>query len=135
MSWREASREAGVPHYQSLQTHMHKHYTAAVIEAAADELDALIADAAVELRTQMQSAPAEVKPLYAAAIVNLKGLKSTKPSQAHLIQSLKTIQEMTGMRNEQRMLLTFMDQMFPKAVSTVPERPMLVENLADLEVD
>lgn len=131
MSWREAERQGGYPR-QSLLNHMEKHYVNAVVREAEDEMDGLILDAVAELRASMKMAPTEVKPLYAAAIVNLRGLQDTKPSQQHLITALKTIQEMTGMRQEQRMMLSFIDAMeFAKPAVSVPARPMLVENLAD----
>lgn len=117
ISWREAARRAGMAHIP-LKNHMEKHYVDGVVAAADDQLDALIAQSIMELAQNMAVAPAEVKPLYAAAIVNLRGLKDTKPSQQHLIQSLKTIQEMTGMRQEQRLMLTFAEAMFKEVAST-----------------
>lgn len=125
ISWREAGRRAGIAHVP-LKNHMEKHYVDAVVAKADDELDSLIAVAILELAQNMLHAPAEVKPLYAAAIVNLRGLKETKPSQAHLISSLKTIQEMTGMRQEQRLMLTFAEAMFnkPNALVSTPARAL-----------
>lgn len=110
---------------------MEKHYVEAIVRGAEEELDALIAEAVVDLHDAMRMAPPEVKPLYAAAIVNLRGLKDTKPSQQHLIQSLKTIQEMTGMRQEQRMMLTFAEAMFQKKLPTPLKA---IENIADADV-
>jgi hypothetical protein len=132
ISWREAARDSGLARYQSLQNHMDKHYVDNVAREAESEFDTLVIEGVAELRQAMRTAPAEVKPLYAVAIMNLKGLAETKPSQQHLIQSLKTIQEMTGMRQEQRLMLTFIDSMFakPPAVSE-PARPILVQNLSE----
>lgn len=118
ISWAEAARLAGFTRQQALQNHMEKHYVTAVVEEAKDELDGLIAEAVVDLQQAMRLAPPEVKPLYAAAIVNLRGLAQTKPSQQHLIQALKTIQEMTGMRQEQRMMLVYAEQMFGELLPT-----------------
>ena len=59
-----------------------------------------------------------MKPLFAVAIRNLRGLGDTKPSQQHLIQALKTIQEMTGMKQEQRMMLQFAEAMFGEVAMT-----------------
>lgn len=121
ISWRAAERacaEYGISR-QSLQNHMEQHYTAAIARANDTELlavesefDASVASSVADLFDSMRMAPPEVKPLYAAAIRNLQGLRDTKPSQQHLIMALKTIQEMTGMKQEQRMLLQFAEQMF-----------------------
>lgn len=131
ISWREAAREVGWTRHQALQTHMNNHYVAGAVKEATDELDVLIVEAVGDLREAMRMAPAEVKPLYAAAIVNLQGLKNTKPSQQHLIQALKTIQEMTGMRQEQRMMLAYAEQMFGEVV---PPSLKAIEAIADAEI-
>jgi len=60
-----------------------------------------------------------VKPLYATAIRNLRGLMETKPSQQHLIAALKGIHEITGMRMEQQMMLAFGQKMFGAPQETV----------------
>lgn len=137
ISWREAGRQADMAH-MTLKNHMEKHYVAAVIQEAEDDLDNLIALAVLELKQNMAYAPAEVKPLYAAAIVNLRGLKDTKPSQQHLIQALKTIQELTGMRQEQRLMLTFAEAMF-KSVESTPvkaiQAPITVAEILAEEVN
>lgn len=116
MSWRAVAKEAGLSHHQSLQNHMQKHYVAPVapqVQAlTAPDTNDLMADSIQELKEQMRIAPPEVKPLYAVAIKNLAGLNETKPSQQHLIQALKSIHEITGMRMEQRMMLQFAEQMF-----------------------
>ena len=132
ISWREAGRLIGWTRHQALQTHMNNHYVAGVVQDAVDELDSMIAEAVADLSVAMRMAPAEVKPLYAAAIVNLKGLKSTKPSQQHLIQALKTIQEMTGMRQEQRMMLAYAEEMF--GTKKLPTPLKAIENIQDAEV-
>lgn len=136
ISWREAGRRAGMAH-MPLKNHMEKHYVDAVVAEADELLDGLIATAIRELAENMAIAPAEVKPLYAAAIVNLRGLKDTKPSQQHLIQSLKTIQEMTGMKQEQRLMLTFAEHMgfgasIPvKAIDAISDAVLVGEVIED----
>jgi hypothetical protein len=91
-----------------IKTHMEKHRLLA--HEQAEELgwgDFDFEEAIQDLVYASQMAPAEVRPLYAVAIANLRGLKDTKPSQDNLIKALKTIQEMTGMRQEQRLMLEF----------------------------
>lgn len=132
ISWRAAEREAqpyGISR-QSLKNHMETHYAKAIersldteLLAVESEFDASVNLAVADLFDAMRMAPPEVKPLYMAAIRNLQGLKDTKPSQQHLIMALKTIQEMTGMKQEQRMLLQFAEQMFGEVAA--PQRPVL----------
>ncbi len=125
LSWRAAAREAGMEdRYASLKTHMESHFVEAQVREVEDEMEVAIKDAVQDLYRQMRSAPAEVKPLYAAAIRNLQGLRDTKPSQQHLIAALKTIQEMTGMRQEQRLMLHFAEAMFGVGA---PEEPLAIE--------
>ena len=73
------------------------------------ERQLLIEEARKGLIESFALAPPDVKPLFLVAIQNLDGLRSMKPSAAELTRALKTIQEMTGMKNEQRMLLQFAD--------------------------
>lgn len=116
ISWREAARRADFTHHAGFKNHMVEHYVdrqvRAAEEEAADETDRLINQTVIELRDAMRIAPIDVKALYAAAIHNLLGLKQTKPSQQHLIMALRSIQEMTGMKNEQRLLLQFAEHMY-----------------------
>lgn len=134
ISWRLATRnldDAGFSILRSsLQNHMENHYTANEIRVVEEEFDAAIREGVADLFAAMRHAPPEVKPLYAAAIRNLQGLRDTKPSQQHLIMSLKTIQEMTGMKQEQRMLLQFAEQMFGE-IAPAPEASALA-NVIDV---
>lgn len=110
ISWREAARRASEVFPiagQSLKTHMERHYVDNVTERVIGEQTAKVEATVEELERQMFAAPAELKPLYAVAIHNLRGLMDTKPSQQHLIQALKSIHEITGMRIEQRLLLDY----------------------------
>lgn len=131
LSWRKAAIELGVRD-TGLKNHMLKHVVApAVAEATAeaqDHIDDLIAEARAELEQQFFIAPPDVKPLILVAIHNLEGLRYTKPSQQHLIAALKTVQEMTGMKNEQRMLLGFAKAMFgaKPTVVTIESKPQRV---------
>lgn len=128
ISWRAAERElAALGHVvarASLQNHMETHYFDKEVREVESEFDAAIAEGVADLFQAMRFAPPEVKPLYAAAIRNLQGLKDTKPSQQHLIMALKTIQEMTGMKQEQRMLLQFAEQMFHE-IAARPEASVI----------
>ena len=115
ISWREAARQANLTHGQGLKNHMENHYQLPAEKVFDDLNDALVVELAateVELLEKLRMSPAEVKPLYATAIRNLRGLMDTKPSQQHLIASLKGIHEITGMRMEQQMLLAFGQRMF-----------------------
>lgn len=120
-SWREAERRLaarGTPFTRrSLVTHMQKHVAAAEEKLVDDEFDRQIEMAVEDLFRAMRHAPAEVKPMYLAAIRNARGLKDTKPSQQHLIMALKSIQEMTGMKQEQRMMLVFAEAMFKEVAA------------------
>lgn len=109
ISWEEAKRRLDLPNPKGLQNHMAKHYVAPPSEAdvALEEFPQLIADSIKELTEQMAFAPPEVKPFYAIAIKNLSGLDQTKPSQQNLIYALKGIHEVTGMKQEQRLMLEF----------------------------
>jgi ribosome-binding factor A len=109
-SWRNAAIEAGVKYPNSLKAHMERHFVAHVERVAEendDEYAVLIAESVRDLQTQMSIAPVDIKPLYAVAIANLKGLENTKPSQQHLIAALKAIHEITGMKAEQQLLLQY----------------------------
>ena len=107
--WTEVAKRLNLPHPKGVQNHMARHYVAppTEVEEAMTEFDGLLADSIEEMIQQMRLAPPEVKPLYAVAIQNLKGIGETKPSQQHLINALKGIHEVTGMRMEQRLLLDF----------------------------
>lgn len=107
-SWRDAARAAGLSHAQGLKNHMERHYEEKDLDAELQEaLDPLVTEAIEELTAQMRVAPAEVKPFYLVAIANLKKLHETKPSQQHLLNALKGIHEVTGMKMEQRLMLEF----------------------------
>lgn len=128
-SWAGAAREGGLKHGQALKHHMELHYVDAVervVEGIREENDLLIADAVKDLQAQMAVAPADVAPLYAVAIHNLRGLQDTKPSQQALTNALKAIHEIQGMKTEQRMLLEFSKHYEPNAIDVTPE-PRAIE--------
>lgn len=133
LSWTKAAAQAGVTR-GALRNHMTEHVVAPAIAeaqaAAESEMEQLIGQAKQGLLDQFYIAPDDVKPLILVAIHNLEQLPSTKPTQEQLIRSLKTIQEMTGMKNEQRMLLGFAKAMFgPTPVaSTSRVLPELAES-------
>jgi hypothetical protein len=127
ISWREGAKRAGLKYHQPLTNHMQKHYTdpnAAVSNALDEDLLVEVENAARELLEQMRLAPPEVKPLYAAAIKNLRELGNTKPSQQHLIQSLKAVHEITGMQMEQQVMLAFARHHFGGAIGPVTHDPV-----------
>jgi hypothetical protein len=134
ISWREAGRRADCLG-RSLQTHMEKHYIAAALAEHQDEMDRLIAEAKAGLLEQFAIAPPDVKPLVLVALQNLEGLRAMKPSQEHLIKALKTIQEMTGMKNEQRLMLGFAEAMFGRKAIPVASTSKKVGALPQGESD
>jgi hypothetical protein len=134
ISWREAARLGNLTHAQGLKNHMERHFVTETDKVHAHMDDVLgmeLAKTEQELIEKMRLSPAEVKPLYATAIRNLRGLLETKPSQQHLIAALKGIHEITGMRMEQQMMLAFGAKMFGElegpekvAVEVVPRREL-----------
>jgi len=95
--------------HESLKNHMEKHVVAVAAAEADSAAQELMRDyierSREELLEQFEVVPADIKPLILVAVQNLDGLLLTKPSMETLIKALKTIQEMTGMKQEQRMLL------------------------------
>lgn len=135
VSWNAAAKAIGV-YPQTLKTHMMKHLVLPSLKEADEEknthLRALIEVAKGELEAQFYVSPSDVKPLILAAIHNLDGLLTTKPSQEVLLRALKTAQEMTGMKTEQRLMLDFADAMFgqkpvPRAVPSTTEKVLEIE--------
>lgn len=133
ISWREAVRRLGLGHHAPLQNHMRQHYVVARQAEVEDDFDKLVKEATADLMTQFSLAPPEVKPLILAAIHNIRELRDTKPSQQHLIMALKTIQEMTGMKQEQRMMLLFAEKMFGEVASTEDLPQLSDPNIIDLD--
>lgn len=134
ISWREAARRGDLTHAQGLKNHMERHFVSETDKVHAhldDVLGVELAQTETELIEKLRLAPAEVKPLYATAIRNLRGLLETKPSQQHLIAALKGIHEITGMRMEQQMMLAFGAKMFGEisgpekvAVEVIPHKQL-----------
>lgn len=130
ISWREAARLVGWSRHQALQSHMEKHYEAPAVANETDLLDGAINNTIAELLEGLPLQPAAVRPLHIIAIVNLRKVKESK-SHSQLIQALKTAQEMTGMRQEQRMMLSFMEAKFKEKL---PLPLKVLENVTDAEV-
>lgn len=118
ISWREAARQAGLTHHQGLKNHMESHFIQQAEASVEAEFDGLIEQALWELQDRMRHAPTELKPLFAVQIQNMRGLKDTKPSQQNLIHASKAIQEILGMKVEQRLMLEFARAAFPGATAT-----------------
>lgn len=133
ISWAEAARRLGLTHAKGLQNHMEVHWSppATATEVVLEEFDQQVADAIRDLMDEMRFAPVAVKPFYAIAIANLKGLDQTKPSQQHLINALKGIHEVTGMKMEQQMMLDFarhhFNQVGPAAVAAVEQHAGVID--------
>lgn len=98
---------------------------------AQNRLSEAVASAIGDLRSRMELAPAEVKPLYLVAIHNLELLHRTPPSQKNLVDALRTIEEMTGMRAEQRLMLTFAQAFFREIPSS--DRLQIPAEVVDVE--
>lgn len=120
-------------HIKGIQNHMQRHYVTppTATDVALEDYDGLLADTIRELQEQAALAPAEVKPFYVIAIQNLKGLDQTKPSQQHLINALKGIHEVTGMKMEQRLMLDFAKHHFgqvgPAATEAIEQHTGVIE--------
>lgn len=114
LSWRGAADVGGLSHHKGLKNHMEKHFALppTVEEEAMASMTGDLAQMVEELKAQARIAPPEIAPFYAVAIRNLAGLEDTKPSQQHLIQALKAIHEVTGMKMEQRLMLEFAKHQF-----------------------
>lgn len=143
ISWREAGRRLthlGFTHPNGIKNHMEKHFEPAgkkALEVLEDDLTQKIADTKRVLLDSIDTAPPLAKGLYIAAIRNLDAIMETKPSQKDLIQALKTIQELTGMRLEQQMLLQFAQAAFgaseEEAAGALPEaRPNELERFGEV---
>lgn len=110
---------------------MQRHYVAPLSpeEEATATVPLLVAQTIEELTQQIHMAPVEVKPFYLIAIQNLRALDRTQPSQQHLINALKAITEVTGMKMEQRMMLQYGQAMFgsaPRPVAAL-EDPEIID--------
>lgn len=112
-SWKSLGDEYSI-NRQSLKNHMEKHYraTPSLTSLAMEGLDPAIAMNIEELQGRMAIASPEIKPFYAIAIQNLKGLLETKPSQQNLIAALKAITEVTGMKQSQTLMIEFARHQF-----------------------
>jgi len=123
ISWREAVRRTGLNHHNSLKNHLLKHYEIDPADLPAPKLTFKdhINQTVEGLEQQLALAPIEIKPFYLAAIHNLLKLDKSQPSQKFLMDSLKAIQEVTGMKMEQRLLFAFAQEHFP-ALKQAEER-------------
>jgi hypothetical protein len=112
--WAEVARRWDLTHHKGVQNHMARHYMPppSADQEFSEQFDPLVSASVEELAEAMKWAPAEVKPFYAIAIQNLRGLADTKPSQQHLINALKAIHEVTGMKMEQQLMLQFAERKF-----------------------
>lgn len=116
----------------SLKNHMDKHY-APVVDVVMSDFDDLVAECIVGLKELLAAAPPELKPLYLTAIKNTMGIARTQPSQQNLINSLKVIQEVAGMKQEQRFLLEYSKHAFPPPIQHVPLEVGELESAIEVE--
>lgn len=126
-SWRSTAQALGLGHHQSLKNHMENHYVAApsLTDVAVDGFEALIAKAIEDLIQRMAVAPAELAPMYAVAIQNMRHITLTKPSQQNLVLALKAIHEVTGMKLEQRLMFEFAKHAFPSPTQAAVGEPVI----------
>lgn len=116
---------------------MERHVLEPEIEAAEtaieDEFRTLIEEAKDGLRSLFRTSPPDVKPLILVAMHNLDELRRTKGSQADLTKALKTVQEMTGMKNQQKLLLGFAENMQfkPKPIPSTNEKVLEIEGVEE----
>lgn len=135
ISWNQAMKSLGWTNVAPLKNHMTYHFVAPEERELAeveDQFQESIDEAVSDLFVQMRMAAPEVKPLYATAIQNLRGLRDTKPSQQSLILAMKTIQEMTGMKQEQRLLVQFAEHMF-RELPRQAEKALPAPKVIDIE--
>jgi len=65
-----------------------------------------------ELHHEMQMAPPTVKTLYMLLIRQIDGIKNAKPSADAIVKTTTAIAQITGMRQQQALLLAYADKMF-----------------------
>ena len=128
-SWREIARRTG-RRVETLRNHADKHMGGGpVLDRGWSEMvDSTVASVA----EMFESMPPDVKPLLLLVIHNLRSLAHTRPSQSNMIMALKTIEEMTGLKVQNKVLLEFARAAFGGAVDrevidadVVDERPQL----------
>ena len=120
-SWRSifmAFELSGNP--ASLKNHMDKHYSP-VLDSVSSDFKELVAECVEGLKELLAMAPPELKPLYLTAIKNTLGLANTQPSQQNLINAMKVIQEVAGMKQEQRFMLEYAKHAFPAPVAAIED--------------
>lgn len=110
ISWREASRLSGYGH-SNLKRHMEQDYVERVVRDEQTEFGRLVETVEASLKRYLYTVPDDTKPLVLIAIHNLKGLEDTPVSQKNLIDTLKTVQQMTGLKTENRLMLQFAEAM------------------------
>lgn len=135
ISWREVARQLGLTHHSTIKNHMEQHYVVHQQRVVEDDMSRYIEEAVQDLLSKFAVSPPEVKPLILAAIHNVRELRDTKPSQQHLIMALKAIEEMTGMKQEQRMMLLFAEKMFGEVAAPEDLPVLVVKNEALLPDD
>ena len=65
-----------------------------------------------DLHREMAMAPPTVQPLYMVLIRQLDGIKGMKPSADSVIKAATAIAQITGMRQQQALLLAYADRAF-----------------------
>lgn len=138
ISWREAARQLGLAHHQSLKNHMERHFAGLLSLDPDEQMLFLIEENIKELQEQLSLAPPEIKPFFFMIIHNLRGLAGTKPSQQNLNAALKAIHEVVGMKTQNRLMMDFAMAAFKKqeALPIGPtNHPPVLELVAMFEDD
>ena len=116
ISWREAARRTGY-RVDTLKRHMEAHVT--VPDTTGGPLEELVTQTISSLEEMYPTLPPDVRPLLLVVIHNLQHLATTRPSQQHLIQALQALGEITGMKQQNRILLEFAKAAFANRVQVI----------------
>jgi len=126
ISWREAARQTELTH-ANLKRHMENDYVARVWREEKTEFGELVESVEASLKVYLRTVPDDTKPLVLIAIHNLRGLEDTPVSQKNLIDTLKTVQQMTGLKTENRLMLQFAQQMGANKAQKELEDPRIID--------
>lgn len=138
-SWRSCADPAkggfdGLNH-TSLKNHMEKHFVSETQREIEDEWKSMVGETIEELKLKMAQVAPELRGYYVVMVQNLQGLLDTKPSQENLLKAMKFLQEATGMKQQQQLLLDYLKAFKsapkPRAVESASE---VVEELPEAEV-
>lgn len=137
-SWKSVARDYGFTHHAGIKNHYDRHFKPPK-SPSEQAVDTFLADGELEgmvkaLMEQAKMARPEVAPLYALAARNLASIADTKPSQQHLIASLKAIQEITNMGTQQSMMLAYAQVAFGESKGQIEAVTGAKAEIVDAEV-